>query len=584
VQFNASHLRLSVATVAMATMFGVVPANAHAQQRQLDRIVILTPQPESPQDSNYAREMTEFLRTRVQNKFRHKWSVIGQDVIEDLLVSSGFPANTIIESAMVDQVARSLQAKGYMYGVLKRQGATPAAVYRMVDLTRSGLSGWMTVQGQPGDPPRAFADRVADSLDNQVRAADLAKECDARRDRSDFRRARASAERAYELYPNHPSSSICLSYVFQALQYGVDSVIWAYEKATRGDSLLISAWEDLAREYVRSGDTVNAVGAYERLLANDPGNAEIRSTVAMGYFTTGEPEKGTEILDEGLRRDPENMTFIRLKQQMCLDSENWLCALEVSEQIYERDTARVGNLEFLTAIIGLAGTVGDTAKMVRWYEEALVHDPESQQLLIPYAAVLEEAFGTDSALFVYRKLAELNPGDVRYATKVIEYEVGQFSIDTTAAVPIDNAELDRLDGLLQEFAQLNQDNDQMQTWVGGQYLALTQKIAQSQLDNEMAVEWAEKSLSYDRTGALQAAGNFWLGYALFFITTPMDAAIVESKSCPAIDVYERNLRRTREALTAGRSILPETVDQFLGYIQQLSERPAQFREYLKCSG
>jgi tetratricopeptide (TPR) repeat protein len=269
---------------------------------------------------------------------------------------------------------------------------------------------------------------------------------------------------------------------------------------------------------------------------------------------------------------------------MCLDSENWLCALEVSEQIYERDTARVGNLEFLTAIIGLAGTVGDTAKMVRWYEEALVHDPESQQLLIPYAAVLEEAFGTDSALFVYRKLAELNPGDVRYATKVIEYEVGQFSIDTTAAVPIDNAELDRLDGLLQEFAQLNQDNDQMQTWVGGQYLALTQKIAQSQLDNEMAVEWAEKSLSYDRTGALQAAGNFWLGYALFFITTPMDAAIVESKSCPAIDVYERNLRRTREALTAGRSILPETVDQFLGYIQQLSERPAQFREYLKCSG
>ncbi len=181
-QFNASHLRLSVATVAMATMFGVVPANAHAQQRQLDRIVILTPQPESPQDSNYAREMTEFLRTRVQNKFRHKWNVIGQDVIEDLLVSSGFPANTIIESAMVDQVARSLQARGYMYGVLKRQGATPAAVYRMVDLTRSGLSGWMTVQGQPGDPPRAFADRVADSLDNQVRAADLAKECDARRD------------------------------------------------------------------------------------------------------------------------------------------------------------------------------------------------------------------------------------------------------------------------------------------------------------------------------------------------------------------------------------------------------------------
>ena len=120
--------------------------------------------------------------------------------------------------------------------------------------------------------------------------------------------------------------------------------------------------------------------------------------------------------------------------------------------------------------------------------------------------------------------------------------------------------------------------------MGGQHLGLTQKIAQSQLANDMAIEYAEKALSYDRTGQLDTAGNFWLGYALFFISTPMDGQIMESQSCAAINVYERNLRRTREALTTGRSILPETVDQLLGHLQQLAERPAQFREYIKCGG
>jgi tetratricopeptide (TPR) repeat protein len=222
--------------------------------------------------------------------------------------------------------------------------------------------------------------------------------------------------------------------------------------------------------------------------------------------------------------------------------------------------------------------------MIRWYEEALQVEPESQQMLIPYAAVLEEVQGTDSAMFVYRKLAELNPTDIRYNLKVIEYEVAQFEIDSTAAVPLDMAELERLDAMLLEFAQVNQGNDQMQTWVGGQFLGLTQKIAQSQLNHQLAIEYAEKALSYDRTGALEAAGNFWLGYSLFFVTTPMDAAIMESKSCGDINVYERYLGRAIQALRAGRSISPETVDQFLEYLQPMSERPAQFREYFKCGG
>jgi hypothetical protein len=64
----------------------------------------------------------------------------------------------------------------------------------------------------------------------------------------------------------------------------------------------------------------------------------------------------------------------------------------------------------------------------------------------------------------------------------------------------------------------------------------------------------------------------------------MDSAIQVSQSCAAINVYERNLRRATQALTAGRSVSAETVDQLLGYLQQLAERPEAFRQYFKCGG
>jgi len=77
---------------------------------------------------------------------------------------------------------------------------------------------------------------------------------------------------------------------------------------------------------------------------------------------------------------------------------------------------------------------------------------------------------------------------------------------------------------------------------------------------------------------LTAAANFWLGYGLFSVTVPLDAQVMQAEACtPLIDTYERNLRRARTALEAGRSVAEEATDNFLTYIQQLWERPAQFR-------
>ncbi|UCD23887.1 MAG: hypothetical protein JSW51_12775, partial [Gemmatimonadota bacterium] len=89
---HASHLRTALAGLAVITAVGMFPTSTEGQQRRHDRILILAPEPANAEDSTWVFEMTEHLRTRAQNKFRHKWQVITDDVIEDLLVQSGFPA------------------------------------------------------------------------------------------------------------------------------------------------------------------------------------------------------------------------------------------------------------------------------------------------------------------------------------------------------------------------------------------------------------------------------------------------------------------------------------------------------------
>jgi tetratricopeptide (TPR) repeat protein len=520
--------------------------------------------------------MTDRLRSRAQAKFRHKWQVIGKDVITELLLNSGFDSLTIVGADMAEQFARPLQAHAYVYGELDRNGATPVGRFRMVDVSRSGLSGWMTVMGQPGDEPRSFADRVADSLENQVRAADKAKECNMRRDRSEWRRAREAAEDAFELYPNHPSAAQCMSYVFQGQQAPNDSLIWVYEKQTRGDSLNLRAWENLSRAYMREGDTAAAVTAIDMQLQANPTDTILRAQMAAGHVFNNEIDKALDVLDEGLRQYPESRRFIRLKAQACEQAEMWDCVLETQTRLYDVDTSLVGQTSFYNGQFILATQASDTSAMLRWATLFLEYEPESMQFLQARAVLLSQLGFADSALAVHQQIARIDPSNLQSVIAVVQAQVEAFTVDSIQ--PLDTDALAEIEAGLDNLESLGAGNPNITTMVGGEYLKIAQKFGSAQTDWNRVIQYAEAALERDPNGVLDAAGNFWLGYGLFSITVPMDAAIMEAQTCsPMIDTYERNLVRARTALEAGRSVSEEAAGQLLDYLNQLSERPAQFR-------
>ena len=271
----------STLVLGMLAGTGLVPATAEAQLRRSgDRVLFLIPLPGSPDDSGFARELGHLVRSRMESKFRRKLRIVPDQHVEQLLINSGLEPNAILEPPIARKLARTLGADAYIIGTLSRDPTKTNATFRLVDRYRSGLSGWVTVDGPPDDSPRKFADRVIDSLRNQVKAAEHARDCFDGRDRGHLKKAREHAERAFKLYPNHPSSAICLAHVFEAIGQPVDSLIWVLEKATLGDSLLESAWRDLARHYQQAGDARKAAEALSRLFAANPAVIAVAGSAA----------------------------------------------------------------------------------------------------------------------------------------------------------------------------------------------------------------------------------------------------------------------------------------------------------------
>jgi tetratricopeptide (TPR) repeat protein len=244
--------------------------------------------------------------------------------------------------------------------------------------------------------------------------------------------------------------------------------------------------------------------------------------------------------------------------------------------LYEVDTTLVGQTNFYNGQFLLATQSSDTTAMLRWATLFLEYEPESMQFLQARAVLLTQLGRTDSALTVHQRIAELDPSNLQSVIAVVQAQVEGFTVDSTQ--PIDTDALAEIEAGLDNLEAIGAGNENITTMVGGEYLKIAQKFGSAQVDWNMVIQYAERALERDPNGVLDAAANFWLGYGVFSITVPMDAAIMEAQTCsPMIDTYERNLVRATRALEAGRTVSEEAAGQLLDYLNQLAERPAQFR-------
>src|SRR2546430_12659858 len=101
----------------------------------------------------------------------------------------------------------------------------------------------------------------------------------------------------------------------------LDSLLAAYQRAAKGDSLNATAWENIAHVYQQKGDTLKAIDALTHELAGEPHNIQLRLGVAELLRQQKQHERPKAILDDRLAKNPNEQGVLELLQLISLEGE-----------------------------------------------------------------------------------------------------------------------------------------------------------------------------------------------------------------------------------------------------------------------
>ncbi len=565
----------SLLTVVLV-LLALTPQSADGQrQRSLERLLILPALPGDPADSFYVLELADEMRSRLEGRFRSQVTIVTTSQYCEALEASGFDCAFIPDDNSALQLANFLRADSYTTSTFRRN-SEPSIRIRMVDIGRSGIAGWVTVNSEGDVSAKDFARVVADSIRRQVQVSANARGCSDRRDRADYKGGRDRAERVFREYPNHPAAARCVADIFLATDQPPDSLIWAYQKVTTGDPFLERAWQRLAEAYFQKGDTLGAIESSEKRLAAVPDDVNLRLSVIQMWQLQQDYDRALSLVEAGLQRDPDNPDLKRLRARVCFDGQNWPCAVEAFGEWYESEVNLASDSLFFIQILGAAEFADDNMALLRWSGEAVTQFPNSLYFWGRRAGLLAMGADTAATLEAFKRVMELNPGEYRSILAYASRLVGTVTIDTV--VPLDTVTLVTADSLMTVVAEMAGDDPDTQRLLAAFYYRPGSALAQRQMHPDLAMAWLEKAIGYAVAGTVTGPASFFYGLAAFFHLQPWYSEVAASESCELAREFDHFAKLAVERMAAGASLAPSTADRLSPGLEQISDGGSQMVE------
>ena len=581
-----------------------IAASARAQlatQQPSIKVLVLPLTVKTPADSGVSIAVMDVAREKLGSMARYKVQVIPKPKLCEALAASDYACNVLLDETQANQLARFLNVNAYTTGALERSGNTPTATIRVRDIGSSGMAALFTVSsGNPGTAA-AVGEAIAQRLNTVVRAAEQARDCNEQRSKSQFARALDAARKALAIEPNLPAAHICIATVYEAQHMGVDSQLAAYQRASKGDSLNATAWENIAHLYQQKGDTLKAIDALIHELAGEPQNAQLRLGIAELLRQQKQYTRAKTVLDEWLARNPGDQRATEFRLRICIEGELWRCVLDGFVETVKNDTSKLADSSVIKPALGAAQQVADTQQLLFFTHAAVRHFPKSAVFWKALGAAFDMKGQKDSSLWAYKQALALDPADANGALLIAKTIVDATSYDTahappkadTAALrPYRNAFADKLDSArayINKAAASPDSNLRITAAVillnGGSKIAQTQAY-------DRALPWLEQDLQLvaPRTPAdtvgprqqIRRQASFWYGVSSVGPLFAQYSVMVKSKNCGEAKNVNDWIGRAKDALITGAPVHPPTANAMLQNISKLEAIMPQVKKQFKC--
>lgn len=595
--------QLGLVVALMAGAGGTASAQLAVSQ-PTEKLLVL-PLAAATADSATSIVVSDVVRDRIAQLAKYKVLVVTKAKLCEALTASGFPCDGLLDEQQARQLARFLQVQAYVTGTLTRRDATLVANVRVMDIGSSGMAATFTVTNGNPATPQALAEAITQRLHTIIRAGEQARECTQSRQRGQFQRALAAAQKALAIDPTSAGAHLCVATVYEAQRMPVDSIIAASERALRGDPLNSTALENIARGYQQKGDTLKAIDAFVRQLDGDSRNIPRRLGIVQLLRQMKQYQRAVDLLDAGLVVSPTDPQLLELKKQICIEGELWRCALSVLMAQAQHDSSLLRDTTFLRTALGAAQQAADTQALVALARAAVKNYPDNQSFLKALGAAFEQAGMIDSALVVYKRALALLPGGDANLSLLVAKTIVDHAVYDTARARILTATKDSLSlkALQQAFAErvdsarpylrpalVSSDSAQRLT---AAVIMLTggSKIAQAAA-YDRAYVWLDTLLQIvaprspaDTVGPrhqVRLNGSFWFGLSSVLSLSRPYQDMVKSKKCDQAKAISDRLVRTRAALLFGERVHPPTVRQMLGFLTQYEQQMPRVKQAFKC--
>jgi len=596
-------VRLLRWVVGLGCIATAAPAQVSYQPQQpTEKLLVLPLVVKTPADSAFSIAVMDVAREKLGSMAKYKIQVIPKAKLCEALKASDYTCDVLLDETQANQLGRFLSVNAYTSGTLERSGGTITAAIRVRDIGSSGLASLFTVSVSNPGTAVSVGEAIAQRLNNLVRAAEQARECEDQRKKSQFAKALDATRKALAIEPNLPAAQICIATVYEAQHMPLDSMLAAYQRATKGDSLNATAWENIAHIYQQKGDTVKAIDALIHELSGEPHNTQLRLGIVELLRQQRRYAQAKALLDDGLAKNPNEQRFIDSRQRICIEGELWRCTLDGFVQQIKNDSSKARDSTFLKAALGAAQQVADTQALLFFSRTAVASFPKSAAFWKALGSAYDLKGQKDSSVWAYKQSLKIDPSDVKgsllVARGIVEgatYDTARankLKSDTAALHAFRNAFADRIDSAKAYLAPALTSPDSSDRLSASVFmLTAGSKLAQAGA-YDRAYPWLDQLLQLvaSRTPAdtvgprqqIRLQASFWYGVSSVASLSGPYSAMVKSKSCTEAKAINDRLGRTKEALVFGARVHPPTANQMLQNVAKFEAVMPQVKKQFKC--